>query len=427
MTIAQTIPTPIPDNVRLSGEPVVNSPADQRSGTVEPSQSEIRTQAPAVNESKAHAEIFQECVVSGSAKSQKQPRAPRSSAEIVEKYRRNQGLTNGQIWPLKMRPQSGSAYRIWLLVDHHLRGQEMRVDRYLADAAWRWITARCKATTSQETYLRIFAHWLAWQPRGGSHARSLEMQAQTIAPRLNDYLRSREDEDGDAERTICTARAVLRSWFGYLVELDLMARQPINRETRKAWRIRRERVVRGDGTRQALTATQAQALVDWAKNSPNTLTGLAVLLQVAGGLRGCEVVRADRKHLTFADDGTAQLAVQGKGDRQRVVALEPVIVVAWHRHIDTNRLHGQRGPLLNHHGRRFHVRSIQSWSKQGLTAIGRPDLSGHDLRRTYATVLHDKGADIHQVQHVLGHSSIELTKDCYVTRQKPLSVTTGFT
>ena len=48
-------------------------------------------------------------------------------------------------------------------------------------------------------------------------------------------------------------------------------------------------------------------------------------------------------------------------------------------------------------------------------AIGLPELHPHDLRHSYAVAALRAGADVHTVQHNLGHSSAKMTLDVYAT------------
>jgi integrase len=59
--------------------------------------------------------------------------------------------------------------------------------------------------------------------------------------------------------------------------------------------------------------------------------------------------------------------------------------------------------------------------KQG-AAIGRPELSPHDLRRTYAQLGFEAGVPITQISILLGHSNVVVTQR-YLNLELDLAVT----
>ncbi|MEV4899137.1 tyrosine-type recombinase/integrase, partial [Nonomuraea sp. NPDC055795] len=102
---------------------------------------------------------------------------------------------------------------------------------------------------------------------------------------------------------------------------------------------------------------------------------------------------------------TGQLRLHGKGDEVRTVALPPAARQALAAMLDERGTHdgplweGQRGPLT------------VSGITQVLLAVGAdaglPGLRPHRLRHTYATRLREGGADLAQIQALMGHSSLE--------------------
>ncbi len=327
---------------------------------------------------------------------------------------------------------SETARRLWCRLTDMLIALGDPYDPFLADACWRWTLACCTTSASRASYVKALLHWAAWRaPRYGQRL-TLAAQCATEAPLVADYLRHLGDGRGLAVRTVVNRRNILQSWFAWLVELALIERAPINREALRSWRIRHEKVERGDGTRQALTLEEGQRLANWALTVARPIEGLAALLQTVSGLRSHEVAAAECRHLTvsheeFESTRLGRLVVQGKGNRQRVVVLEPVVIAAWWRYVRASKRSVERGPLLTIGRHAPSARTVQTWAKHGLRAAGRPELSSHDLRRTATTLLIDAGATLEQAQRLLGHASMEMTQRCYVARPKPLSVTTGIT
>lgn len=322
------------------------------------------------------------------------------------------------------------ARRLWCTLTDQLLARAESYDPIFADAVWRWVQATCTTTASRATYVKAMLDWSHWCGPGLRSGASFDRECETDAIGLAAYLRDLGDRRGLSMRTVVQRRNILRSWFQWLLDLGFIERLPLNREALRVWRIRHERIERGDGTRQALTLAEGQKLATWALTQARPIEGLAALLQAVSGLRSHEVAAAESRHLTFSLMGgieTGRLVVQGKGGRQRVVTLEPVVCAAWWRYRPIGTRSATRGPLLVIGRHAPAARTVQTWAKKGLRAAGRPELSSHDLRRTATTLLIDAGATLEQAQRLLGHASMAMTQRCYVARPKPLSVTTGIT
>jgi integrase/recombinase XerD len=118
---------------------------------------------------------------------------------------------------------------------------------------------------------------------------------------------------------------------------------------------------------------------------------------------------------------------KGKGKKQRVVPLGKVGVQYLKSYLKKIRPYyvkkspGRRRLFLNHSGRPLSAESIRAaMRKYRLKAgIAKP-LSPHTLRRTCATHLLQKGADIRHIQKLLGHRSLKTTQS--YTKVLPVEV-----
>lgn len=348
-----------------------------------------------------------------------------STVEIADKYLRQNRLRSQEIF----REIVGNDRRaaIYWAVEEALGcrlavrrvGAPLLCDLFLCDAVSRWLLGCARTEGTIETYISRFADWVAF-----SEKRSLSDQLDTIARDVQDFLLQLEGEKL-AMRTIVLSRNVLRSWFGWLENLGLIQKTPISRDIKKAWRINPEQIEVQNGRRHALSETEAQKIADWAFESASPTVCLAVMLLMVAGLRSGEVAKLERKHL-LESEGVWSIGVPGKGNKPRVVVLDPVVVAAWHRYAKSRRIRGAAGPLLlAPGGGHYTPRSIQRWAQQAARVIHRHDeISSHGLRRTAATILAENGAGLDQVRKLLGHSSIEQTARCYVVRPKPMTART---
>lgn len=133
---------------------------------------------------------------------------------------------------------------------------------------------------------------------------------------------------------------------------------------------------------------------------------LAVLYST--GLRRSELLRLNTEDYL---DGT--LTVKGKGNRLRLAYLVGDARALLQHWIG---IRGTAGPLFVAIGKGGHVtenrldgRSLAVILRKRAQEAGIPAFSPHDLRRTTATHLLDRGIDIGTVQQMLGHAFVSTT------------------
>jgi site-specific recombinase XerC len=297
-------------------------------------------------------------------------------------------------------------------------GAGLNCERYLLDALYRWLLGAARTEPSLRTYAACLARWC-----DASDRRSLSAQTDTSPRDVMDFLFALEGR-GLSKRSIVLHRDVMRSWFAWLEDRGLLARTPITRDVRKAWRVDHNAVGKGDGTRQAFTAAEAQEVVAYAFRQPPAEC-FALMLELSGGLRSDEVAALPFVGLVDRD-GLVTVAVPGKGQKVRRITLEPVAVAAWRRYERERLAHGPRGGLIRPPAGPFYsARTIQRWAKDAARAVGREEISSHDFRKTAATLRMENGQPIQDVSDELGHSNIVLTARCYVVRKRKHTTGTG--
>lgn len=134
---------------------------------------------------------------------------------------------------------------------------------------------------------------------------------------------------------------------------------------------------------------------------------------------GCRV--SEVSNLLLANvhlrDGYCQ--VEGKGSKQRMVPMGKRAVEAITEYLQTvrPRLVGQRDPhsvpwlILSRSGRRLRREAIWELVKRyALRVDVDPEISPHTMRHSFATHLLAGGADLRQIQEMLGHASIQTTQ-----------------
>lgn len=140
---------------------------------------------------------------------------------------------------------------------------------------------------------------------------------------------------------------------------------------------------------------------------------LLVLMLYACGLRLAEIVAVDLQHF---DGNFTTLRVRGKGDKERIVP----IVSRLGREIKlfTERfsaekiwINHEKALFLSKQGKRISRSDVQRSVARLLRECGvQGKASPHVLRHTFATHLLNEGADLREIQELLGHTSLRATQ-----------------
>jgi len=138
-------------------------------------------------------------------------------------------------------------------------------------------------------------------------------------------------------------------------------------------------------------------------------------LLYATGCRASEV-----SHLTLADLHLSEryCLAHGKGNKDRLTPLGDAAIAALTEYLQDERprlagVNGNSPPwvLLSRGGKRLRREAIWQLVKRYVLRAGiSPDVSPHTLRHSFATHLLAGGADLRQVQELLGHATIATTQ-----------------
>jgi integrase/recombinase XerD len=138
-------------------------------------------------------------------------------------------------------------------------------------------------------------------------------------------------------------------------------------------------------------------------------------LLYATGCRASELANLRMRDVRL-DEG--HCLCRGKGNKERLVPLGQRAVKAVHDYLVHERpaLAAARDPspdwlLLSRRGYRLRRERIWELFKKYAAAVGAdPDVSPHTMRHSFATHLLTGGADLRQVQELLGHANIATTQ-----------------
>ena len=142
-------------------------------------------------------------------------------------------------------------------------------------------------------------------------------------------------------------------------------------------------------------------------------------LLYATGIRVAELVSMDIADIDFSN---RTIKVTGKGNKQRVVPfglpaqraletwLEQGRPVLARTATDAAKSRATNALFLGARGGRIDQRIARDIVHRAAREAGVPDISPHALRHSAATHMLDGGADLREVQEMLGHSSLKTTQ-----------------
>lgn len=229
--------------------------------------------------------------------------------------------------------------------------------------------------------------------------------ARLDARTVRGFLAARRRQ-GVGSRSLSRTLSALRHFFRWLEDTGLLRNRVV---------AAMQRPKLPHSVPKPLTVTKAAAVVeaggemelDWV-----SARDTAVLLLLYGaGLRISEALGLTLREAPVA--GRDALVITGKGGKERLVPLLPVIAEAVERYLrlcpyplepdDALFLGAKGGPLS--------PRLIQLAMERMRAGLGLPDTATpHALRHSFATHLLSAGADLRQIQELLGHASLSTTQ-----------------
>lgn len=288
-------------------------------------------------------------------------------------------------------------------------GGDLPLGQDLRDAVEAWLAhlahERGQADKTLEAYERDLRQFLIWLKAALGHAPCLADLARLDAKRFRAFMAARR-RDGFASRSLARSMSGLRMFFRWL-ETEEIARN------RAVLQVALPKVPHG--IPKPLTVEKAAAVVnggavaelDWI-----AARDAAVLLLLYGsGLRISEALGIARRNAPTAEREV--LRIMGKGSKERLVPVLPVTRDAIARYIALcpYPLASDTPLFLGAKGGRLSPRIIQLVVQRLRETLGLPDTATpHALRHSFATHLLSAGADLRQIQELLGHASLSTTQ-----------------
>ncbi len=215
---------------------------------------------------------------------------------------------------------------------------------------------------------------------------------------------------GLARASTVRAMSVVRGFFRHLDRAGLVHNPALAAVRTPRHRRGVPRPLSVEQARAAVGAIGGLSEVAWIAKRDTAL----VALLYGAGLRIGEALALNRSDVPAAPPGEeAALVVTGKGNKQRVVPLLPVVRAAIAEYLaacpfpsppDGALFLGARGGRLNAGVVQLRMRRLRGF-------LGLPDdATPHSLRHSFATHLLGAGGDLRTIQELLGHASLSTTQ-----------------
>lgn len=198
----------------------------------------------------------------------------------------------------------------------------------------------------------------------------------------------------------------LKGFFAYALEQEYITSSPVGFL---------ESAKKPKAVPKSLSENQVEALLNYQTNNKCDDLRLKALIQLiyASGLRISEALNLKIGDIT--DESPVILRIKGKGGRIRQVPLGDHSAAVVREYISVAHVHFDKfktGYLFPSSKKAMAMTRNTAFMliKNAALAVGIEDVSPHKLRHSFATHLLEGGANLHAVQLMLGHRSIQTTE-----------------
>ncbi|MCB2376293.1 tyrosine-type recombinase/integrase [Hymenobacter sp. BT635] len=210
-------------------------------------------------------------------------------------------------------------------------------------------------------------------------------------------------------RTVNRKIACLRSYYKFLLRTGVVSKNPMLR-------------IKSPKVAKKLPDFVPEDSLNGLLNSfafPPTFVGsrdqLVLELLYGTGIRLSELIGIKHEDLSLSGK---TVRVTGKGNKQRIVPLNPSLIIVLERYIAQKQVEfgaadNARGPLLVTEKleplyEKLVYRTVKHYLSQITTASSQQH--PHVLRHSFATHLLSKGADLNAIKELLGHANLAATQ-----------------
>jgi integrase/recombinase XerC len=213
-------------------------------------------------------------------------------------------------------------------------------------------------------------------------------------------------EKGNTAKTLNRKISSLKSFFKYYLKIGRIEVSPMVKVVSPKMGKRLPVFVKEEDTEKLLAALNV-ATEDWRSLNAKLL----ITMFYATGMRLSELINLRDKQI---DEARLQLKVLGKGNKERILPIHPVLIKGIKEYQQLKRKEFETPAdtlLVTEKGKKLYPRYAWQLVNKYLGESTTLDKkSPHVLRHTFATHLMNNGADLNAVKELLGHSSLASTQ-----------------
>lgn len=291
-----------------------------------------------------------------------------------------------------------------------LNNEQLSQLRKVMEFTFRNICVTEKEQTEQQVDDRIVEKFLAAKRVEGCSDKSIHYYHSTLNNALRkvgkdvkhittDDLRAYLDEyqqtSGASRVTVDNIRRILSSFFSWLEDESYIIKSPVRRI---------HKVKTGKTVKETYTDEALERMRDYC----DTARDLAIIdILASTGMRVGELVKLNRSDIDFQN---RECIVTGKGNKQRKVYFDARTKIHLQNYLSerTDDNEALFVTLLAPYNR-LQISGVEIRLRQLGRELNIHRVHPHKFRRTLATMAIDKGMPIEQVQHLLGHQSLDTT------------------
>jgi len=269
-------------------------------------------------------------------------------------------------------------------------------------------TERGFSTNTISAYRNDLTQFITYlqSPPEQDHKAPVQNWAALTDDHLSVYLLHLRDREY-APSTVARKTAAIKSFCHQLTSDGIMRSDPAARMTSP----RVEKYVPRAITAEQIDTLLSQPMRQNGRARSEALRDLAMLETLySAGMRVSELVALNIADVDL-EDGRVRCA--GKGGRDRFVPLRASAIAAVRQYLEKGRAaddENETSLFLNHRGKRLTRQGFWLILKDYAQQAGIDDITPHTLRHSFAAHALRHGAELRDVQQLLGHVSISTTQ-----------------
>jgi len=204
-------------------------------------------------------------------------------------------------------------------------------------------------------------------------------------------------------KTLSHRIAAIKSLFKFLLEQEIIEKNPAGVIKCPKVELKLPQVLQSGEAQKLLSSNHCISWVDKRNRA-------IIVLLIMTGIRREELrsLNLENVKIRNGEKHNGYIRVCGKGMKEREIPLNELASKMLQDYISAIPITNE-AVFVTNKNKRICGDTIRLIVRAGCIAAGIRPVSPHKLRHTFATMLHEKGVDVVEIQNLLGHSNINTT------------------